>query len=195
MRLQLFIAALLLGAGAGAAQAADKPAKSDDQRICVTTTTVVKRGDVVLSTSSNTRCEDDRGRPQAEAQSPPVASEGAAAPSPAARGLVGPSNLASFFGARPVGLTPRDVLGVWTALERGKENACRVQMTREAFSGGFRVLTSGCRGALAVAKAWKFDGSTAQVYAADGTLLASMTGDKEHLAGALPDGGVVDMSR
>jgi hypothetical protein len=87
------------------------------------------------------------------------------------------------------------VLGVWTALERGKENGCTVRMTRETSSGGFRIFTIGCGGPFSTARAWKFEGTTAEVYAADGALLSKLTGDKQHLAGGLPDGGLVDLTR
>jgi hypothetical protein len=191
-----------LACAAGAAQAGVLPighkgAKGDDERVCVTTTTVVRRGDVVLSTTSNTRCEDDHSQATAGPAASPSAPAAAAGASPAspARPFGEPSVLASFFGARPVELTPRDVLGVWTALERGREDGCQVRMTREAFSGGFRVLASGCRGPFHAATAWRFDGATANVYRADGTLLSKLTGDKAHLAGPLPDGGAVDLTR
>lgn len=203
MRLCLMIGAIV--ALAGGAQARIQPfghrpaevGKAGDERVCTTTTTVVRRGDVVLSTSSATRCED----PGAAATLGASPSSAVAAEPPGSAGtrpgkeLGGPGVVARLFGAVPLGLKPRDVLGVWTAIERGKKNACTVRMTREVSSDGFRVLAGGCQGVLGGVKAWRFDQTEAGLYGAGGALLARLTGDREHLTGASADGGMLSFTR
>ena len=217
MRLQLVVGVLVLIAGSAEARIlpighkAQKPAaaaSAGDQRICTTTTTVVRRGDVVLSTTSTTRCEDDTAQASPPAPAPGAAPQTASAePAPrnatarsasAQAATFGSSRhvTASLFGMGPKpSLTPRDVLGVWTAIERGKQDACTVLMSREVVSGGFRVFTSGCKGPLAGASAWRFEETAAGLYGPDGASLGKLAGDKEHLAGTLADGGLLEMSR
>jgi hypothetical protein len=218
MRLQLMVGALVLVAGSAEARIlpfgghkAEKAASNaSDQRICTTTTTVVRRGDVVLSTTSSTHCEEDNTQAAAPPAAGPAtasaeaASPGAAAKAPksaqasAQRATFGGSHsaAASLFGMGPKpSLTPRDVLGVWTAIERGKQDACTVLMSREVVSGGFRVFTSGCKGPLSGASAWRFEETAAGLYGSDGAPVGKLAGDKEHLSGTLADGGLLEMSR
>jgi hypothetical protein len=183
-------------------------ASAGDQRVCTTTTTVVRRGDVVLSTTSTTRCEEDTTQAAAPTQgAAPQAATAETAPSgaPARARASAPAATfksshsvaaASLFGLGPrPALTPRDVLGVWTAIERGKQDACTVLMSREVVSGGFRVFTSGCKGPLSGASAWRFEETAAGLYGSDGAPLGKLAGDKEHLAGTLAGGGLLEMSR
>ena len=195
MRLCFMICAMAVLAGGAQARILPlgaKAAKAADERVCTTTTTVVRRGDVVLSTSSATHCENESGEAGPTSPAGPASSPGAPGPDLGPRG----SGVATWLlGAPPSGLKPRDVLGVWTAIERGKTNACTVRMTREVSAGGFRVVAGGCHGVLGGAAAWRFDQTEAGLYGADGVLLARLTGDREQLTGALADGGLLNFTR
>jgi hypothetical protein len=181
-------------AHAGVLSPGHKAGAEGAEPVCTTVTTVVRRGDVVLSTTSSTHCEEERG----QAPGP----TGAAAPGRPASGSGAvqtfggsPSMIAKMFGAQDPGLKPRDVLGIWSAIERGQQDACRVQMMREPSANGFRVLTIGCKGALAHATAWKFDETQAALYDARGGLVAKVGGDRQHLSGLLVDGHAVNLIR
>ena len=190
----LILAAALVG---GVAHARAKPPKADDQRVCVTTTTVVRRGELVLSSSSTTRCEDEpaAAAPPAAASAAPQPSAGVETPAPSAFGE-GSSALAKLvFGSPASGLKPRDVLGLWTVLVTGADNACTLRLTREVSDGGYRAFAIGCRGALGRTKAWKFEDTFAGLYAADGAQLARLVGDRQHLSGVLTDGREISLSR
>ena len=101
----------------------------------------------------------------------------------------------SLFGLGTPGLKPRDVLGEWSAVEPGATYACQVRLTREAFAGGYRVFTSGCRGPLGGATAWRFEETLAGLYGPDGAAIAKLGGDKKRLAGKTTDGRTVELSR
>ncbi len=201
MRLVWIIGALALTAGVadarvlGIGHKSAKLAKSGDERICTTTTTVVRRGDTVLSTTSSTHCEDDHGQAPSEKD---VVVQGTAPPGAAASAqpLQSSQSLAKqLFGLGTPGLKPRDVLGEWSVVEPGATYACTVRMTRETFKGGYRVFTSGCRGPLGGAVAWKFEQTVAGLYAPDGSSVAKLNGDRQHLSGQTSDGGTVSLSR
>jgi hypothetical protein len=194
--LVLTVAATLAAGAAQASPAGQKAEKTGGEPICTTTTTVVRQGDVVLSTTSQTHCEE------AEAQAPSPQGPQASASnrphsrSPAAQVFGGSENMvAKVFGAEDAGLKPRDVLGIWSAVERGRQDACRVQMMRETSANGFRVETIGCRGALAHVTAWKFEETQAALYDSAGAAVTRLSGDKEHLSGVLADGRPLNLIR
>ncbi len=87
------------------------------------------------------------------------------------------------------------MLGEWTAVERGFAYACRVRLTREASSGGYKVFTSGCRGPISGASAWRFEDTVAGLYGPDGGAIIKLGGDRLRLAGKTTDGGLVELSR
>jgi hypothetical protein len=190
--------AKILGLGKGGAEAG----KDGDERVCTTVTTVVRRGSTVLSTTSSTRCDEDKGQAAAATRAPEPAVAQAASP-PRADPIVPPSGslessrslASSLFGLGTPGLKPRDVLGEWSALEPGAAFACRVRLTRETFSGGYRVFTSGCRGPIGAASAWRFEETVAGLYGPDGGPIAKLAGDKKRLAGKTPDGQLVELTR
>jgi hypothetical protein len=182
---------------AGAAHAGPLPAghKAAGEPVCTTVTTVVRRGDVVLSTTSQTRCEED----QAAGQAPAAGAFSSAqarphAPAVQVFGAVS-SPIAKVFGGQDTALKPRDVLGIWSALQLGEADACRVQMMREVAANGFKVSTSGCKGTLARAKVWKFEETQALLYDASGSPVARLVGDRQHLSGVLVDGRQLNLIR
>lgn len=205
LRLVLLIGAFALAAGVADARILPfgaKPAKGADEPICTTTTTVVKRGAVVLSTTSSTQCEAVHSQAAPLGDAGPAPAPGSAAspspsPSPFPSALGTSENLAYrlLFGAGSEGMKPRDVLGIWSALEPGQSNACTLRLTREAFADGYRVITDGCRGELGRAKAWRFEETKAGLYDAGGAPVAKLVGDKQHLVGLTIGGKTIDLSR
>jgi hypothetical protein len=204
VRLWLIIATAILAAsgvearvlpfGGHKADAAPKGTAAADLPICTTTTVVVKRGDVVLSTTSSTRCEAAKGQPPATAEAAPAGQAAAAAPQPA------PAPRETFarapiFSLGTAGLKPREVLGDWWVVEPGQHFACRVALSKEVSADGFRVLTYGCRGGLKAVVAWKFEETQVGLYGADGAAVAKLAGDKDHLSGPTDGGDVLRLTR
>ncbi len=162
MRFVIGISALTLAASGVHAQPATPPTAID--RVCTTTTTVVKRGEQVLSTTSNTHCEDEGAKP------------GGHISLPAATGLLEALN-------KGPEMTPRSVRGDWRAVEPETGGVCHLFLTSTSGEGGLRARPTGCHGRLARVTAWRFDTDTVGLYAEDGGLVFRVSGDRDKLDG------------
>ncbi len=173
-------AALALLAAQASAQPAPAPEARPD-RLCTTTTTVVKRGDVVISTASSTRCE---GEP------------GAGGGLNAGAVLAAPEGLfKSLSSGGGVTASPKNVRGDWRTIEPGSPRVCHLFLTSQATEAGLRVRTTDCRGPLARAANWRFENDAAVLYAADGGVVAKLRGEREALRGQTNDGSQVSLQR
>src|SRR4051812_19799082 len=138
MRLALVLAVSLL-----AAPALAQPAAAADEPICTTVTTVVKKGEVVLSTNTTTRCERQKG-----AAGLPGAAEAAAEPFREAEGVLG-----GLFG--PAELKPRQVRGDWKVVQGA--HVCHLILMSEITPQGRKVRAVGCAAPVSGATAWKLE--------------------------------------
>ena len=160
---------ILLLVFASAASAQPAPAAPAEPPVCTTVTTVVKKGDVVLSTSSRTTCDGARG-------------EGLKAPEAV---LAAPAEaLASVFGGSGE-LKPRQVRGEWRSLSPGADRVCHVVLMQETTDLGRKVRTTNCpRPPLNGAAAWKLEDNAVALYGKGGGLLVRLTGDPTRLSAA-----------
>ena len=165
-------------APAGAAPAAAEPP------VCTTVTTVVKKGDVVLSTKSETKCERTPGERGS--------GEGGVHPGEIL-GSIG-SPFGSLFTSTPT-LQEKEARGDWRVVERGNLRVCHAVLMSETNAQGRRVRTSDCIGPLARAAAWKLEDNSVGIYGKDGALVVRLTGDRNRLAGQTADGQPVTLQR
>jgi NaMN:DMB phosphoribosyltransferase len=160
------LAVLLAGASTIAAPAALAQApEAAAEQICTTTTTVVKRGETLLSTKSETKCHRE--------------GEGGGIDIDLDPGGV----LGGIFSSTPE-LENKDVRGDWRVVERGSIRVCKVTLMSEATNLGRRVRTQDCRGVASRVVAWKLEDLSVGLYGADGALVVRVTGDRMRLAGA-----------
>ena len=159
---------ILLFASAVSASAQSAQPASGEPPVCTTVTNVVKRGEVVLSTSSRTTCEGAKG-------------EGLKAPQAM---LAAPAEaLASVFGGSGE-LKPRQVRGEWRSISPGADRVCHVVLMQETTGLGRKVRTTNCpRPPLSRAEAWKLEDNAVDLYGKGGALLVRLTGDPARLSG------------
>ncbi len=175
----------VLGLGARPALAQAQPAPTDEPPICTTTTVVVKKGEVVLSTTSNTKCEDqDRGMSRGIGDVHP------------GQVLTAPVQIlkAIPLGGAPK-LGPTHVRGYWRAPRPGARRICHVALMSEAAGGGYAAKPTNCTGALSALASWRFEVDSVALYDASGRMIVRLTGDRDHLTGETADGELVDMQR
>ncbi len=188
MRLSLLFAApLLLAAPAFAADA--PPASPAEPPICTTVTTVVKRGDVVLSTNSTTKCEDP-AHPGGGGGGP-----GGVLQAPAAV-LAAPAKLFEGLGeGRGDLLTERNTIGDWQVVHGRNGDICHVVLSGQTTAAGYAARNVGCRGELAATRAWIYRDGAAELLKADGHPIARLTGSRDQLKGATEGGEALTFHR
>jgi hypothetical protein len=173
MRVLVLSCSLALLAAPALAQP-QAPAAPAEPPVCTTTTTVVKRGEVVLSTKTETRCEGEPGaglHPEA---------------------VLG--SLGSIFSSSP-SLEAKEARGDWRVVEAGNRRICHVMLMSQAGALGRRVRTSDCIGPAGRAAAWKLEDNSVGLYGEDGALVVRLTGDRNRLAGATAGGEEVTLQR
>jgi len=191
MRLILLFAMTALAATpAFAADSPTSPEAAAEPPVCTTVTTVVKRGDVVLSTNSTTRCEEP-ARPGSGAKLHP----GGVLAAPQAV-LSAP---ASLFGSISLGsgeeLRLRNAAGDWRVIYLRSGDICHLTLSGRTTSAGFLARGQGCKGELAQARAWVFHDGGAEVLAGDGAVIVRLTGNRDQLTGSTPDGERLTLQR
>ncbi len=186
MRLAGLIAVSLLAAAS--ALAADAPPAPAEPPICTTVTTVVKRGEVVLSTNATTRCEDPAHPGSGLNAGSLLAAPAAVFNAPA--GLLG--SLGSGNGDM---LTVRNTAGDWRAVDRRSGDVCHLMLSVQTTGAGFRARGASCRGPLGEARAWTYRDGAAELLRADGGLIARLDGTRDLLSGSTPDGDVLTLQR
>ncbi len=173
--MRMFLAlAVALALPAAPAFAADAPPAP----ICVTTTTVVRQGDVVLSTDTKTKCNKP-----GEGGGLDLNIDGGAV-----GGALGGLLSAPKFDVGAAG-------GDWQTVQRGSSGVCKLRLLRKPGAAGRGVLTYGCTGALASAKTWTLENDAAVLRKADGAKILRLTGDRVRLEGRLGDGTEVVLKR
>ena len=187
MRLADLIALSVLAAGSALAADAPPPAPAEPP-ICTTVTTVVKRGEVVLSTNSATRCEDPAHPGSGLNAASLLAAPAAVFNAPA-------SLLGSLGSGNGDLLTVRNTAGDWRAVDRHSGDVCHVVLSVQTTSAGFVARGSGCHGPLGEAKAWTYREGAAELLRADGRLIARLAGTRDLLSGSTPDGDVLTLQR
>lgn len=189
MRLVLLLA---LSAGwAAPALAADAPssgAAATEPPVCTTVTTVVKRGEVVLSTNSTTRCEDPAHPGAGFNAGSLLAAPGAVLSAPA-------SVLSSLGSGNGDLLTARNTAGDWRAVDRRSGEVCHMMLSVQTTSAGYVARPSACRGPLAKAHAWTYRDGAAELLGSDGGVVARLTGTRDLLTGSTDDGDVLTLQR
>jgi len=191
MRLILLMS--LGAAWAAPALAADAPADGQaaaEPPVCTTVTTVVRRGDVVLSSNATTRCEEPT-RPGGGVSLHP----GAVLAAPEAV-LSAPK---AVFGSLSLGdgdeLKLRNTAGDWRVIYDRTGDICHVTLSARTTSQGFLAREEGCRGELARAGTWIFRDGGTEILAGDGTLIVRLTGTRDQVTGSTTDGQLVTLQR
>ena len=190
MRLVLLFA--LSAVWAAPALAADAPPTGSEPAaelpVCTTVTTVVKRGEVVLSTNSTTRCEE-AGRAGIGLHPGKVL----AAPESV---LAAP---AALFGSVSLGhgdrLRLKNTAGDWRVIDRRTGAVCHLVLSVRTNAAGFVARGEGCHGEIGEARAWTFRDGAAEVLRADGRLIVRLTGSREEIAGSTADGDTLTLQR
>ena len=190
MRLIFVLAASALAAPAFAADApvAEAPAGPP---VCTTVTTVVKRGEVVLSTNSTTKCEEP-SRPGGGINLHP----GAVLAAPEAV-LAAP---AAVFGSMSLGgdgdaLKLKNTAGDWRVIYDRSGDICHLTLSARTNQSGFLAHGQGCKGELGHAGAWVFHEGATEILTADGKLIVRLTGTRNEVAGQTADGDAVTLQR
>ncbi len=191
MKRPLVLATILaaLAARAQADPADPGAAQSAGERTCTTVTTVVKRGEVVLSSTSTTRCEGDP-----KPGGGPRAGDILKAPA-AALGAVPDQLLKSLGESGGDRANPKNVRGDWRWVEPGSNGVCRIFLTSQATDAGLRVRTDGCHGPLKQAANWRFDEDAVVLYRTDGGIVVRLHGRRDALQGDAEDGSAISMDR
>ncbi len=149
--------------------------------VCTTVTTVVKRGEVVLSTNSTTRCED-RAHPGSGLNAGSL--------------LAAPASVLGTLGSGNGDLlTARNTAGDWRAVDRHSGDVCHIVLSVQTTAAGFLARGSGCHGPLGDAKAWTYREGAAELLRADGGLIVRLGGARDLLSGSTPDGDVLTLQR
>jgi hypothetical protein len=166
MRLRLALAALALSAGAAQAQPAQAPTPAPEPPTCTTTTVVVKRGDVVLSSSSTTHCDEPGARPASDVS--------AALKAPGAL-------LTSVLSSGPPTMTFRKARGDWRVVEPGAARVCHMFLATQPTSGGYAARASGCGPFLSAARSWTFADGVVSLHDASGAVITRLTGYQDRM--------------
>ncbi len=179
MRILFLLAAAGLCAGEAQAQAAagapPTPAPAPAP-ICTTTTVVVRQGEAILSTTTNTKCEEPGSgggfHPEAMLAAPQVVFKAMALGS-------------------GVTASPSNVRGDWRTVEAGSGRVCHLFLTSQAGSAGYAARPSGCTGALSHVTHWKFVDNAVGLFGADGAEMGRLGGERERLSGSAGGESVV----
>ncbi len=184
----LLALSVLWAAPALAADAAPAGAPAAEPPVCTTVTTVVKRGDVVLSTNSTTRCEDAAHPGGGIHPGAMLAAPEAMLSAPTAvLGIVA-------FGNGEL-LTARNTAGDWRVVNSRTGEVCHVTFSVRTTQAGYLARSSGCRGELAHAGAWTYRDGGAEVLKPDGELIVRLTGTRDQLKGATGGGDALTLMR
>jgi hypothetical protein len=188
MRVALLLAVPVLGTAP--AFAADAPAAGPpaaEPAVCTTVTTVVKRGEVVLSTNSTTRCEEP-GRPGGGISLNPGAVPEAVLAAPKA-----------VFGSLSLGdgdeLKLKNTAGDWRVIYDRTGDICHLTLSARTTQAGFLAHGQGCKGALRGAGAWVFHDGATEILTADGKLIVRLAGTRDQVSGATADGDQITLQR
>jgi hypothetical protein len=191
MRLILLLS--MAAAWAAPALAADAPPTDQpaaEPPVCTTVTTVVKRGEVMLSSSSVTKCEATP-HPGGGVELHP----GAMLKAPEA--VLGAP--AAVFGSISLGsgdeLRLKNTAGDWRVVYDRSGDICHVTLSARTTSAGFWAHGQGCKGALRDAGAWTFRDGATEILTADGRLIVRLTGTRDQVTGSTADGDAVTLQR
>ena len=189
MRLVLLLAVSALEtAPALAADAPSTGSPTAPPPICTTVTTVVKRGDVVLSTNSTTRCEDAAHPGGGIRPGSVLAAPEAVLSAPTAMlGVIA-------FGNGDL-LTARNTAGDWRVVNSRTGDVCHLTLSVRTTQAGFAARGSGCRGELGQAGAWTYRDGAAEVLRPDGRLIVRLTGRRDQLTGSTEVGDTLTLQR
>ena len=175
----LLVLAALQGASALAADAPPPTPAAAEPPICTTTTVVERRGDVVLSTRTSTKCEDPNA--------PPGLNPAAVLAAPAAM-------LGALAGSGGDGLTPKNTAGDWRVVDGRTGDVCHLVLSVRTTAAGFVARGATCPRPLREAEAWIYRDGAAEVMAPGGRLIVRLTGTRDQLSGAA-DGDVLTLQR
>ncbi len=184
---------LVLSAGAvraqDAAPAAPSPAAVEPPT-CTITTVVVKKGDVVLSSNSTTKCVKPGEKPAEGGAGGGLFGGVAAVPGAVLKPLLnGPSLLAS-----PPDMEMRHMTGVWQTV-RGPRKSCQVVLLTQTTPLGRGVRAGSCTGVLGRAKGWKVEDKDVVMVDQAGAVLARLQGDRDRISGVADDGELLVLQR
>ncbi len=189
MRLAGLLALLVFAtAPAFAADAPSVGAPAAEPPVCTTVTTVVKRGEVVLSTNSTTRCEDAAHPGGGIHPGAMLAAPEAVLSAPTA--MLG----AMAFGNGDL-LTARNTAGDWRVVNGRTGDVCHLTFSVRTNQAGFVARSSGCRGELGEAGAWTYRDGAAEVLRPDGRLIVRLTGRRDLIQGATERGDALTLQR
>jgi hypothetical protein len=192
--MRLVLLSVLLAGAAGPALAADAPspapAAAPEPPICTTVTTVVKRGDVVLSTNSTTKCEAAE-HPGGGISIHP--GEVLAAP---AKVFTAPAvAVDAIFQGHGDLLTQKNSAGDWRVVNSRTGDVCRLILSVRTTNAGFAARVEGCRGELAHAGAWTYRDGGTEVLGHDGKMIVRLTGTRDLVKGSTVEGDALTLQR
>jgi hypothetical protein len=188
--MRLVLLSVLLAGAAAPAFAADPPAPAaaPEPPICTTVTTVVKRGDVVLSTNSTTKCEDP-------AHPGGGINPGAMLQAPAAV-FTAPAQVLDAIGAgNGDQLTAHNAARDRRVVNSRTGDVCHLTLSVRTSAAGFVAREAGCRDEIARASAWTYREGAAEVLGSDGGVIVRLTGTRDLLKGATGGGDALTLQR
>ena len=190
MRLTSLLVIAAFGAGPALAADAPAPAAPPALPICTTTTTVVKQGDVVLSTNTSTKCED--------ADHPGGGgglNAGSMLQAPTAV-LTAPAKMFDALGSGHGDLLQqKNTAGDWRVVNSRTGDVCHLTLSVRTTSAGYATRAEGCRDELAHIGAWAFRDGAAELLGRDGGLIVRLTGTRDLLQGQTADGAAITLQR
>jgi hypothetical protein len=179
----------LTALGTAPAFAADAPAPAAPAPpICTTTTTVVKQGEVVLSTSTKTTCQDAE-RPGGGIN------PGAVLEAPVAV-LNAPGKMFDALGSGHGDLLQqKNTAGDWRVVNSRTGDVCHLTLSVRTTSAGYATRADGCRDELAHIGAWTYRDGAAELLNSDGGLIVRLTGTRDLLHGQTAEGAAITLQR
>ena len=191
MRSILWLAVSVLAAApAFAADVSAEGQPAAEPPVCTTVTTVVKRGEVVLSTASTTTCQDP-----AHPGGGINLHAGAMLAAPEAV-LAAPAHV---FGSISMGqgdeLRLKNTAGDWRVVYDRSGDICHLTLGARTNQTGFLARSHGCKGALADAGAWVFHDGATEILTADGKVIVRLNGTRDQVTGSTTDGDSVTLQR
>ena len=202
MRILGLAALLVVSAAPAFAQEASAAAPLPSDRICTVTTTVVRRGDVILSSRTNTECEAGPSQPRGSEKSGDVSqggggetrSGGGFHPNPGAilEGLH-PSNAVKAI-VTDRELKARELWGDWT-VEKGSRQVCRVTLWAKGAGEVRPFQTTGCAGPITQATIWMMGDNGITLRDPKGAVIVELTGRADYLTGVTAAGDAIRLTR
>ena len=179
--------AMLAAAAVGARADAEAPLAATARgaapvQICTTTTTVVRRGDVVVSNTSATRYEAARGGSAAHAVF--------SAPGAAVKSVLGFGILAGGGD----GATASNIRGEWLVADVQTGGVCHLSLTSQAAAAGFQARSTGCAPPMSRVEAWTFDNGEVLLHGG-GDFVLRLAGTRDRMAGVTDTGGRFELMR